>query len=612
LDPLDYLRTQGFFSDLDVHFARFLDRLSGLDSPELSLIYALASWARGQGHICLDLEFPDGKLFQQSLPEGKGFFQAEKWIALLQRTPVVGRPGDYCPLILSGRRLYLYRYWKYEQDLIAFIRTRDSGAVDPFDPAGLKEMLKRLFPPFPEVGPDWQKTAALIGALKPFCVISGGPGTGKTTTVAKILALLLELNRDVPLQISLAAPTGKAAARLQEALDRAKKDLPIAEAVKGRFPAEAHTLHRLLGLRPGGGGFRSQADNSLTTDVVIIDEASMVDLALLARLTAVLPERSRLILLGDQDQLASVEAGAVLGDICDTGRPHGFSPALIRIFQEVLEEKAAWPKEEAPIRGLQDGIVSLRRNYRFGADSGIGAVSRLINEGEADLALARIRGRETEDIGWRELPPAERLARVLRESVREGFRSYLEQKDPEAVFERLNAFRILCALREGPFGVQGLNYLVEQQLQREGRIRLEGRWYRGRPILITQNDYTLRLFNGDVGVILPDPEADQELRAWFPGEKGQWRKFPPRRLPAHETVYALTVHKSQGSEFDRVLLLLPDRDAPVLTRELLYTGITRARKRVEIWGREGVFRQAVARRIRRSSGLREALWGAER
>ncbi|MBI5584653.1 MAG: exodeoxyribonuclease V subunit alpha [Deltaproteobacteria bacterium] len=609
MDQLDNLRNQGFFSDLDVHFARFLSRLAGMDRPELSLAYALTSWAREQGHICLDLEFPAGPPFPECLPESEGLFYPSKWIDLLQDTPVVGRPGDFCPLILSGRRLYLHRYWKYEQDLITFIQRRDSKGIDSFDPAGLQEKLNRLFPPSGAAGPDWQKTAALIAALKPFCVISGGPGTGKTTTVAKILALLLELNPDAPFRISLAAPTGKAAARLQESLTRVKKDLQVAENVKALFPEEAQTLHRLLGVLPEGGGFRQGADNPLEAEAVIVDEASMVDLALLAGLTAALPDRTRLILLGDQDQLASVEAGAVLGDICATGRPHGFSRPLVQTLQEVFGKEMTWPVEERPGRGLPDCIVPLRRNYRFGADSGIGAVSRLINAGAADSALDRIRGRDGEDIGWRELPPPERLSRALRERVQEGFSSYLKGSDPEEVFKQLTGFRILCALREGPYGVQALNVLVEQHLKREGLIRPEGRWYRGRPILITQNDYTLRLFNGDVGVILPDPGAAGELRAWFPGEKGPWRKFLPRRLPAHETVYALTVHKSQGSEFDRVLLVLPDRDTPVLTRELVYTGITRARERVEIWGREAVFRQAVARRIRRSSGLREALWG---
>lgn len=608
MDPLDFLRNQGFLSDLDVHFARFMGRLSGRDDPDLSLAYALTSWARGQGHICLDLEMADGRLFPRGFPDERRFPPPDRWIELLQNSPVVGQPGEYCPLVLSGRRLYLHRYWRYEQDLIAFIQARSSPEMDSFEPAVLKEKMDRLFPPWGEAGPDWQKAAALIGALKPFCVISGGPGTGKTTTAAKILALLVELHSTAPLRIFLAAPTGKAAARLQESLARAKKDLPVADAVKERFPAEAYTLHRLLGVLPEGGGFRHGADHPLAADAVIVDEASMVDLALLARLTAALPAGARLILLGDQDQLASVEAGAVLGDICDTGRTRGFSPYLVRVLQDVLEENTAWPVEESPVRGLGDCVVPLRRNYRFGADSGIGAVSRLVNAGEADPALVRIRAGGGEDLCWRDLPPPESLARSLREAVREGFSPYLKQQDPEGVFAHLQAFRILCALREGPYGVQGLNLLVERQLRRDGLIKPEGRWYPGRPILITQNDYTLRLFNGDVGVILPDPGADQELRAWFSGEKGQWRKFPPRRLPAHETVYALTVHKSQGSEFDRVLLILPDRDNPVLTRELIYTGITRARKRVEIWGREAVFREAVNRRIRRSSGLREALW----
>jgi exodeoxyribonuclease V alpha subunit len=316
-----------------------------------------------------------------------------------------------------------------------------------------------------------------------------------------------------------------------------------------------------------------------------------------------------MILLGDKDQLASVEAGAVLGDICDTGKDHGFSRDFSGLYQKVTGEKIGDGGDGQSGPGMRDSIVQLRKSYRFGPSSGIGEVSRAVNEGESTHAVRLLKSGSYGDIQWRELPRPESLPAALKEKITEGFTPYLKESDPSKVFDLFNRVRILCAVREGPYGVNTLNFLVEQVLRDEGLIRREGRWYRGRPILVTKNDYNLRLFNGDVGITLPDPEARGELRVFFPGPEGVPRKFPPLRLPEHETVFAMSVHKSQGSEFDRVLFLMPDRNVQVLTRELVYTAITRAKEKVEVWGKEEIFQTAVSRRISRTSGLRDALWG---
>jgi exodeoxyribonuclease V alpha subunit len=259
--------------------------------------------------------------------------------------------------------------------------------------------------------------------------------------------------------------------------------------------------------------------------------------------------------------------------------------------------------------GPGDCIVELQKSYRFSGESGIGTVSRAVNEGDSGRAFTLLKKGEFRDLHWQELPEPDAFPRALKGRIIEGFAGYLRATRPEEAFELFNRFRILCALREGPYGVSALNQLVEQTLKGEGLIKRESQWYRGRPVLVTRNDYNLKLFNGDVGIILPDPTAGNQPRAFFQAADGSIRRISPLRLPEHETVYAMTVHKSQGSEFGRVLFFLPERAVPLLTRELVYTGITRAREKVEVWGKEEVFCTAVSRRIDRTSGLRDAIWG---
>ncbi|HEC16195.1 MAG TPA: exodeoxyribonuclease V subunit alpha [Sedimenticola sp.] len=602
MDELTILNRQGVLTELDVHFAHLMRRLSGGGSPELALGAALASNWTANGHICLDLAAEAGKRWRS----GSGLVETpdlECWERALLKSPVVGRPGDYRPLVLDeAGRLYLYRYWEYEQEAAVALTRRAGHLVEAVDERRLRADLNKLFPKAPDGRADWQKLAAATAVLRHFSLISGGPGTGKTSTVIRILALLRQQPGGGELKIALAAPTGKAAARMQESIHQAKQGLPVDETVREAIPEQASTLHRLLGGSLDSVYFRHDANNPLLLDVLILDEASMVDLALMAKLMRALPERARLIMLGDRDQLASVEAGAVLADIC--GEAPGFSDAFHNRLTLLTGEEIPARNHAAP--PLSDAIVLLRRSFRFGHESGIGRLASAVNQGRADACLALLENEQLPDIG---VVPAQDAIAGRAAGV---YRDYLERMGSgapaERIFEAFNRFRVLCAVRGGPSGLGALNRGIEARLDGQGLIDAREACYAGRPIIITRNDHELHLYNGDMGILLPDRESDGRLRACFQTSEGVIRKIPPARLPEHETAFAMTVHKSQGSEFERVLLVLPEEDSPILSRELVYTGITRARRRFEISASPGVLAAAVARRLRRASGLRQALW----
>jgi exodeoxyribonuclease V alpha subunit len=592
------------FSDLDRHFGRLIARLSGGEDPVLVAAAALASRATGRGDVCVDLAEFAGR----PVPGGSVAMPPfDEWIAALRNYPPVGRPGDFCPLVLDGGgRLYLYRYWDYEKRLAENLLARASGTADGVDVALLRAGLARYFPDPLDIE---QKRAAAIAVLRRFCVISGGPGTGKTFTVVKILALLAQQARGRPLAVGLAAPTGKAAARVQEAIQMALDRLGLDPAARACFPDEAYTVHRLLGARPDSVYYRHDRDNPLALDVLVVDEASMADLALMAKLAEALPARTRLILLGDKDQLASVEAGAVLGDICaGSGRSAEFAGRLAEVLDAPVQENPSGAGSRSP---LADSIALLNRSYRFGAESGIGRLARLVNRGEGAGALQLLESGGHDDIAWHTLG-APGLKATLANRILDRLASYLDSvrggAAPQEIFDRFNAFRVLCAHRSGPMGATTVNRIIEVGLEEKNLIDTREAWYAGRPIMVSRNDYPLQLFNGDVGITLPDPQAAGRLKVFFPGSDGTMRKFAPARLPEHETVYAMTVHKAQGSEFAQVLMILPPDLSRIMSRELVYTGITRARVRVEIWGSEGAFVQAVQRRLVRASALQERLW----
>ena len=761
---LDRWVERGWLRALDRALASFFQREVSDSSPLLLLAAALASHQLGRGHVCLDLAqtltAPD--LALSLPPEGDDLsdppplpsdllagLDLATWRTALNHPTLVADgngPGN-TPLVRAERddnvRLYLRRYWQYEQDIRGLIGARlpsvstnqcrsdfsrdgadrrpdhttstgsttnqrgsdfsrdndatiqcgsdfsRDGADRRPDTATLANALSALFT---TTGLDWQKTACALAAQAHFAVITGGPGTGKTTTVVKLLALLQALalgepatnKAPRPLRIRLAAPTGKAAARLNESIAKQVQGLSLVElaaavgqqgvdisTLRDSIPTEVTTLHRLLGSRPDTRHFRHHAGNPLALDALVIDEASMVDIEMMAAVLTALPPRARLILLGDKDQLASVEAGALLGDLCQRAEGGHYTPATC----DWLERVSGMPipeeyKDEAG-QPLDQAIAMLRVSHRFDAKSGIGQLAEAVNcplgsdhgPKEKKRAVRKIFQQGYADIARLALADADApaLDRLVVNGNPTGFTNsgegrhdrrgepivppvgyghYLEVMksarpaqpyfgDGEArqpyddwarqVLAAHGHFQLLCALRKGPWGIEGLNPRIGRALRRAGWLKasdleLEQGWFEGRPVLVTRNDYGLGLMNGDIGITLAVPEARSAsespgrtlLRVAFPASDGsgsiKW--VLPSRLQAVETVFAMTVHKSQGSEFTHTTLLLPDAPNPILTRELVYTGITRARDWLTLveTGR-GVLDEAVTKEVVRVSGL---------
>jgi exodeoxyribonuclease V alpha subunit len=601
-----------YFSPIDIHFGNFISSFSRENREELSLAASLVSRCVREGHIFLDLNDHAGKIVFRS-EDGEKIIecpQLQSWLASLRSSPCVGEPGDFKPLILDENgRLYLQRYWQYEKDVAEYITLRISGNNEiKSDKSELQKKLQLYFNENSEGKTNWQKVAAVAALLKNFLVISGSPGTGKTTAITKIMALVLDAGGR-PLRIALAAPTGKAAARLQESVNKMKEKLNGPASVKEMIPCTAQTIHRLLGSISNSPYFRFNRKNHLPYDLVVIDEASMVDLPLLAKLITALPSGACLILLGDKDQLASVEAGVVLGDICSQGAPGVFSPEFARQIASLSGEEVESDKLSA---GIQDNIIYLQKNYRFPEKGGIGLLSQDVKNGKPQEALELLRSGKYTDIHWTEITESVNLLKHFGEVVVENYKEYMEAATsgeviPENIFNIFEKFRILCALRVGSWGMERINFYVEKVLRDAGLIKSRENFYEGMPVMILQNDYRLRLFNGDIGIVLKDPEENNQLRIFFLDEQNTVRKYSPSGLPQYETAWAMTVHKSQGSEFKKILLVLSGRDVPFITRELIYTGITRAGEDVDIWAGEDLLNKAIARRISRQSGLTDAL-----
>lgn len=535
--------------------AELLQRLNGAASPDLEKAVAGVCAALEEGHVCVPVS---------TLPLDE---------SRLRACTVVGRPGQFAPLIVDDAGLlYLHRYWRYEHSLARTLSHRASMPAPALDEsllaAGVAKYLASAGAP--------QRVAAERFVRSRLSIVTGGPGTGKTWIAGVALVLLAEqlVAAGKRPRLALAAPTGKAAARLGQSLSGALERLSLPDSLRAVLPHGAGTLHRLLGSRPDSSLFRHNAENPLGLDALIVDEASMVDLPLMAKLFSALREDTRVLLLGDPHQLASVEAGHVLGDLCSS-----------------------------PLRTC---ITELVENRRFSSESGIYRLSQLVKEGHAEATLSLL-ANPPGDLVSTPLPLPSALGATLRERVLEGYQAYLTAATPGAALAAFDAFRILCVVREGPYGVAHLNRLAEHALAEAGLLQPARAQYAGRPVLILRNDPHLGLFNGDIGILRHDETGD--LRAYFPDDAGGVRGFAPSRLPEHETAFAMTVHKTQGSEFGRVLIVLPEANCPILSRELLYTAVTRARSGVELWWGEAALRAALGRRVERWSGLAAQLGG---
>jgi len=651
---------RGWLRALDKAFVAFLAERDRHSEPLVLLAAALTSHQLGHGHVCLDLgETLDAPDFALSLPpEGDGLagplllpsqllehLDVDTWRQAVAASSLVAGAGDLSdsaaqrPLVLAGSRLYLRRYWTYERRIDDALRQR-LATVEAM-PDDLKARLEQLFPPSPDVDIDWQKLACALATRAAFSIVTGGPGTGKTTTVVRLLALLQApaVARGKPLRIRLAAPTGKAAARLTESISAQVQGLAVEQTLRERIPTDVTTVHRLLGSRPGTRHFRHHRGNPLPLDVLVVDEASMIDLEMMANLLDALPVHARLVLLGDKDQLASVEAGAVLGDLCRDAEAGHYSPQTLAWLEAVSGEPLAssgLAPGSAQQHPLAQQVVMLRHSRRFGEASGIGQLARRVNAQQAQQARALLAEGGYADIFSLALKGEQdrALTRLLldghgrRAGGPQGYRHYLEviagQRpsaelgvlDPAwalwaaAVLHAFETFQLLCAVRKGPWGVAGLNQRATEVLSAAGLIAGGEQWYEGRPVLMTRNDYGLGLMNGDIGIALHLPEDGGNgrpiLRVAFARNdgKGGIRFVLPSRLNDVETVYAMTVHKSQGSEFAHTALVLPDAMNPVLTKELIYTGVTRAKHWFTlVEPRSNVFEEAVRRKVKRLSGL---------
>ena len=664
-------RERGWLRRLDTAFVRFLVELSPTASDELVLAAALLVHMEGRGHSCLRLDdlLRDPQAVLGWPPEAAdalsavlvdlpgsavgaagtaGIDSVDRWIEALQSSPLVGVDDPDAtsasmelspPLVLRGQTLYLRRYWDDERRVAAQVNARSRTAV-PVDLPKVRQWLDRLFPagpttvtgsavPSDEPAIDWQKAACAIALRSKLSILTGGPGTGKTYTAARLLALLYAVDpAPERLRVALAAPTGKAAARLKQSIDaslgelqaRLGDSLPLA-ALTSHIGA-ARTLHALLGARPDTRAFRFDAAHPLEVDVVIVDEASMIHLEMMAALLEALPPQARVIFLGDKDQLASVEAGAVLGDLCRHAQEGHYraSTAAYVLAAAGQTIPVDYLMEDGPTLAQQ--TVMLRASQRFGGT--IGQLAIAANAGKVAAATDVLRRSKDGAVAWLgtdKSTAAVQLALAGRSGAEGGYGRYVAmlQARPKgdeagahadwtlAVLNAFERFRVLCAVREGEWGAAGLNQAIERALVLQGLLSKQGEWYEGRPVLVTRNDAGLGVFNGDIGITLKPPTRGAPLRAYFMDGQAV-RSVAVSRLAHVETAFAMTVHKSQGSEFAHTVLVLPREPSRVLTRELVYTGITRAREAFTlVTGRAGALTEALVHPTQRASGLLERL-----
>ena len=574
------------FHEIDIHFADLITKIATETGEESELLYLTAAIISHQliaGHTSLILNRDEwtSNTFADDLQEHEITLPAEEeWLKELKKSAsIIGTPAEWKPLILDGRRLYLQRHYSYEVGVAATIKEKAVAAIEI--PEELTALTKKLFSDAPE-----KELVAKNLLSRKFSVISGGPGTGKTYTIARIMALLLTGNKNE--LVVLAAPTGKAASRMGQSISEAIEGLSSlvsSETVSIIQSVKQTSIHSLIGWDWYGGKNRFNRENPLPYDTVIVDEASMIDADIAFALLSALKKDARIILVGDKDQLASVEAGSVMASICAS-------------------------LKNGTTNRAKDAISELTVGHRFSQKSGIGRLSKAINNHEDFSEIEKIFNdpKHADELRWIVPENGHEALSVATETILDELAPYFASQTAQEAIENARNCLLLSPLRRTPFGVNALNHRIEASAKKRELINTSQKFYHLRPVLITQNDYTLSLYNGDFGVMIE--EKSDKTKVWFQTTEGI-SAFSPYYLPPHETVYAMTVHKSQGSEFNHVILILPDHDIPLLTIELIYTAITRAKKKFTLISSAEVFKQAVSRRIVRSSGLEERLWNKE-
>ncbi|OOF69766.1 exodeoxyribonuclease V subunit alpha [Rodentibacter caecimuris] len=628
---LDELKQKQIISSADFYFAKLIGEKQE-NQPEAiknlaMLLAVLCNQSVQQGNICLVL---NDNILQQFFYSGLCQFEKD-YIALIKQ-----KIGDYpvyqwqsllqdnvafteypqqkvAPLVFQFNALYFYRYWKDERIIALYLKSavKNQRVLLASNVEIAKALDRYFFTSGNKVDIDWQKIAAAVALSQQFSIISGGPGTGKTTTVAKLLAALQTLSQG-QLHIKLVAPTGKAAARLTESLNNSlqklKQEKLLSNELVDRIPTSAQTIHRLLGVRPFSDKVIYDVNNPLQIDLLVVDEASMIDLTLMAKLMQALRPDTRLILLGDKDQLSAVEAGAVLAELLSFHQAETpYSPAQTQYLKEVTGYQLV---ESIKVNRLQDSVASLKFSYRAKEAPYILRLAEKINEGKGWESREEFNGNNS--LIWHELSGRSNLTEILCLAV-EKYQQYLllilhqlgrnNNEQLSEIFQAFNSCRFLTALRIGEFGVENLNQKIAESLRRQALVKFKSSqdWYLGKPIMITQNDDTVKLYNGDIGLYLGDGTV------YFEQGEGQYRAVPTSRIPSYEPAFAMTVHKSQGSEFEHTVLVLPVEFNPILSRELVYTAITRAKKTLTVFANSRVWDHSLNQMTQRQSSLRYLL-----
>lgn len=596
----------------DVHY-QFADFF---EDKDLKPFAYLVSKRLQEGHICIELDEKELAKEYEDLPD---YFKSEisnlsisklntkkEWVSINE--------NDKKPFIIFNGKLYLYRYFNYETQIISALkcfleneksvrdeRIKKLSRLNSFVKSELQADLKNKNIPTDELV-DWQLAASITGFLNNFTIITGGPGTGKTTTVAKILSLIYEAEPEA--RVIFAAPTGKAAQRVLESL---KSNTKVPAALKDKFSKlDSKTIHRLLGFIPDSPYFRHNSGNYLDYDVIIVDEASMIDVAMFSKLISAVNPKCRLIMLGDKNQLASVEAGSLLGDMCNSlSNLNRMSKRQVDLINDlIVDDSAKIPSDYAVADTkelLFDHVVELKFSHRFDSIGGIGLLSKAIISGDVKLVEKFIRENDHATVKFDQ----EFKTDVFQNFV-EDYKNYIEEKDNKSALIKMNQLRVLCAVKDGNHGLHKVNDRIEKYLKRKEYINAYTDIYSNRSLMITRNYNDIELYNGDVGMIRKDD--NDNYRAYFLDKENEVRSFVPGLLPDVETVFAMTIHKSQGSEYNKVLVILPDnKDNPLLTRELLYTAITRAKDEVIIQGTLEVILETISKEVKRASGITKRL-----